>query len=61
MRRIKRFIDEHLDLTAFLSLVVLVPLVRVALESTENLTMALLSGTALVTFISLVTRRGADA
>jgi len=38
MRRIKRFVDEHPDLVAFLGLVVLALLMRVALESTKNLT-----------------------
>jgi len=61
MTRIKRFVDEHLDLTGFLGLVVWVLLMRVVLESTKNLTMALLAGTGLVVVISLVARRKAKA
>ena len=44
MTRIKRFVDEHLDLTGFLGFVVWVLLMRVVLDSTKNLTMALLAG-----------------
>jgi len=59
--RIKRFADEHLDLTGFLGFVVWVLLMRVVLDSTKNLTMALLAGTGLVVVISLVARRKAGA
>jgi hypothetical protein len=61
MTRIKRFVDEHLDFTGFLGVVVWVLLMRVVLESTKNLTMALLTSTGLVVVISLVARRKADA
>ena len=61
MTRIKRFVDKHLDLTGFLGFVVWVLLLRVVLDSTKNLTMALLAGTSLVVVISLVARRKAGA
>jgi uncharacterized membrane protein YobD (UPF0266 family) len=48
MTRIKRFVDDHLDLTVFLVLVVLVLSMRVVLNSTTNLTLALLAGIAVV-------------
>ena len=54
MMRIKRFVDDHLDLTAFLVLVVLVLLMRVVLDSTTNLTLTLLAGTAVVVITSFV-------
>ena len=47
MTRIKRFVDEHLDLTGFLGFVVLVLLMGVALDSTKSLTVALLTGSSL--------------
>jgi hypothetical protein len=59
--RIKRFVDDHLDLTGFLGFVVLVLLMRVSLDSTKNLTIALLAGAGLVVVISLVARRKAGA
>ena len=58
MTRIKRFVDEHLDLTGFLGFVVLVLLMGVALDSTKSLTVAL--GTGLVVIISLVARGKVD-
>ena len=61
MMRIKRFVDQHLDLTGFLGLVVLVLLMRVVLDSTKDLTIALLAGTGLIVVISLVARRKAGA
>jgi len=60
MTRIKRFADEHLDLTAFLGLVALALLMPVALESTKNLTMVLLAGAGLVA-VSFLARRKAHA
>ena len=56
MTRFKRFIDDHLDLTAFLVLVVLVLLMRVVLDSTTNLTLTLLAGTAVIIVVSFVGR-----
>jgi hypothetical protein len=59
--RIKRFVDDRVDLTGFLGFVVLVLLMRVILDSTKNLTIALLAGAGLVVVISLVARRKAGA
>jgi hypothetical protein len=58
MRRIKRFVDGHRDLAAFLGLVVLVALMRFALETTENLTTLLVGASVVV--VSLLARRRAD-
>jgi hypothetical protein len=58
MIRIKHFVDEHPDLAAFLGLIVLVLLMRFALESTENLTTVLLGASVVV--VSLLARRRAD-
>ena len=60
MTRIKRFVDEHLDLSGFLGFVVLVLLMGVALDSTKSLTVALLTGSGLVAIISLVARGKVD-
>ena len=61
MMRIKRFVDQHLDLTGVLGLVVLVLLMRVVLDSTKDLTIALLAGSGLVVVITVVARRKAGA
>jgi hypothetical protein len=54
MTRMKRFVDDHLDLTVFLILIVLVLLMRVILDSATNLTLTLVVGTALVVATSFV-------
>jgi hypothetical protein len=54
MTRIKRFVDDHLDLTVFLILIVLVLLMRVILDSTTNLTLTLVAGAAVVGITSFV-------
>ena len=54
----KHFVDEHLDLAAFLGLIVLVLLMRFALETTENLTTVLVGASVVV--VSLLARRRAD-
>ena len=56
MTRIKRFADEHPDLTGFMGFVVLVSLMGVILNSTESLTVAVVVGTAFVVILSLVAR-----
>jgi hypothetical protein len=58
MIRIKHFVDEHLDLAAFAGLIVLVVLMRFALETTENLTTVLVGASVVV--VSLLARRRAD-
>jgi hypothetical protein len=52
MTSFKRFVDDNSDLTAFLALVVLVLLMRVVLDSTTNLTLTLLAGTAVIIVMS---------
>jgi hypothetical protein len=56
MTRIKRFAEEHQDLTGFVGFVVLVSLMGVILNSTESLTVAMVVGTVFVVAVSLVTR-----
>lgn len=58
MIRIKHFVDEHADLTAFLGLIVLVLLIHFALETTENLTTVLVGASVVV--VGLLARRRAD-
>jgi hypothetical protein len=58
MIRIKHFVDEHLDLAAFLGLIVLVLLMRFALETAENLTTVLVGASVVV--VSPLARRRAD-
>jgi hypothetical protein len=58
MIRIKHFVDEHPDLAAFLGLIVLVLLVRFALETTENLITVLVGASVVV--VSPLARRRAD-
>jgi len=58
MSRIKRFVDDHLDLTAFLVLVVLVLLMRVVLDSTTNLTLTLVAGGAVVVIARFIGQAG---
>jgi hypothetical protein len=58
MIRIKHFVHEHPDLAVFLGLIVLVPLMRFALETTENLTTVLVGTSGVV--VSLLARRRAD-
>ena len=58
MIRIKHFVHEHPDLAVFLGLIVLVTLMRFALETTENLTTVLVGTSGVV--VSLLARRRAD-
>jgi putative flippase GtrA len=54
MTGVNRFVYDHLDLTVFLVVVVLVLLIRVVLDSTTNLTLTLLAGTVVVVITSFV-------
>jgi uncharacterized membrane protein len=58
MIRLKHFMHEHPDLAVFLGLIVLVLLMRFALETTENLTTVLVGTSGVV--VSLLARRRAD-